>query len=159
GGIGTGKSTVSSMLAGRGAVVLDADQISRELQQPGQPVFLAMVERWDDRIVDADGGLDRQATADIVFNDPDELAALMAITQPAIQRALVDRIEERRGTDDVVVLDIALLVRAHQYGEQATIVVDLPIDLAVERVVRHRGMSRDDAQARVAAQISPEERK
>lgn len=159
GGIGSGKSTVSAMLTDRGAVVLDADRISRELQEPGQPVFLKMVERWGDTIVSADGTLDRQATADIVFKDPSELAALMAITQPAIQQTLVDRIDERRETDDVVVLDVALLVQAHQYGEQATIVVDLPIDTAIERVVKYRGMSHDDALSRAAAQISPEERK
>ncbi len=159
GGIGSGKSTVSAMLAERGAVILDGDKIARELQEPGQGVFLAMVGRWGDRIVNPDGTLNRQAVADVVFNDPDELAGLMAITRPAIEAALFERVEARDDTDDVVILDVALFERAHQYGEQATIVVDVPVELAVERLVRYRGMGEDDARARIAAQITRLERK
>jgi dephospho-CoA kinase len=159
GGIGSGKSTVSARLAERGAVILDGDKVARELQEPGQGVFLAMVGRWGDGIVRPDGTLDRQAVADIVFKDPEELAALTAITKPAIDLTLVERVEEHEGTDDVVVLDVALLVGPHQYGEQATIVVDVPVEVAVERLVRFRGMAEDDARARIAAQITREARK
>src|SRR3954454_9962317 len=80
GGTGSGKSTVGALLAERGAVIVDVDLLSRELQQPGRPVFVAMVERWGDAIVRADGALDRQAVADIVFNDPNDLAAIHAMT-------------------------------------------------------------------------------
>jgi len=159
GGIGSGKSTVSLLLAARGAVILDGDKIARELQEPGQGVFLAMVGRWGPDIVNPDGTLNRQAMADIAFTDPDQLAALTAITRPAIEATLLERIEEREGTDDVVILDVALLVQAHQYGEQATIVVDVPVDVAVERLVASRGMGEADARARIAAQITREERK
>ena len=84
GGIGSGKSTVAAMLVERGATLLDADAIVRELQLPGMPVLLAMAERWGDQILDDAGGLDRQAVADIVFADPDELAALNGIVHPAV---------------------------------------------------------------------------
>jgi dephospho-CoA kinase len=159
GGIGSGKSTVSSMLAARGAVILDGDKIARELQEPGQGVFQAMVGRWGGRVVNPDGTLDRQAVADIVFTDADELAALNAITRPAIETTLFERIEEHDGTDDVLILDVALIGRPHQYGEQATIVVDVPVETAVGRLVRYRNMAEDDARARIAAQIGRDERK
>jgi dephospho-CoA kinase len=159
GGIGSGKSTVSSMLAARGAVILDGDKIARELQEPGQGVFQAMVGRWGGRVVNPDGTLDRQAVADIVFTDADELAALNAITRPAIETTLFERIEEHDGTHDVLILDVALIGRPHQYGEQATIVVDVPVETAVGRLVRYRNMAEDDARARIAAQIGRDERK
>ena len=84
GGIGSGKSSVSSRLAARGAVIVDADAITKELQSPGGAVFHAMVERWGQRIVGEDGTLDRQAVADIVFNDPDELKVLNKMVHPAV---------------------------------------------------------------------------
>ncbi|MEZ5183755.1 MAG: dephospho-CoA kinase [Acidimicrobiales bacterium] len=84
GGIGSGKSTVSSMLAERGAVVIDADAIVRELQAPGQPVLAAMVERFGAEILDGDGALRRAAVADLVFADPAALADLGAIVHPAV---------------------------------------------------------------------------
>ena len=84
GGIGSGKSSVSSRLAARGAVIVDADAITKELQSPGGAVFNAMVERWGQRIVGEDGTLDRQAVADIVFNDPDELKVLNKMVHPAV---------------------------------------------------------------------------
>jgi dephospho-CoA kinase len=140
-------------------VILDGDKIARELQEPGQGVFLAMVGRWGDGIVNPDGTLNRQAVADIVFTDPDQLAALTAITKPAIDATLFERVDDHDGTDDVLILDVALLVQPHQYGEQATIVVDVPVEVAVERLVRYRNMGEDDARARIAAQITREERK
>ncbi len=155
----SGKSTVSAMLAERGAVILDGDKIARELQEPGQGVFMAMVGRWGEGIVNPDGTLNRQAVADIVFTDADQLAALTAITKPAIDNTLFERIDDHHGTDDVVILDVALLIEPHQYGEQATIVVDVPVEVAVERLVRYRNMGEDDARARIAAQITRDERK
>src|SRR5438093_2750439 len=110
GGIGSGKSTVAAWLAGRGATVIDVDLLSRELQQPGRPVFLAMVERWSTAILTADGVLDRQLVASIAFNDPEEFAALMALTGPAIAAEIVDRAAAHRGTDDVVVVEAAPLL-------------------------------------------------
>jgi dephospho-CoA kinase len=158
GGIGSGKSTVSELLLERDAVIVDADRIARELQEPGQPVFVQMVETFGDGIVGGDGRLDRQAVADIVFTDPEQLGRLMRITQPMIEGTIYLRILEHEGTDAVVILDIALLQQPHQYGEQATIVVDTPVDVAVARLVSARGMSEDDARARIARQITREQR-
>src|SRR5262245_14475595 len=109
GSIGSGKSTVSTRLADRGAVVIDGDLVSRELQQPGEPVFLAMVDLFGPGIVAADGTLNRQAVADIVFPDPEQLARLTAITEPAIKAAIIQRIDAYAGTEHVVVIDAAII--------------------------------------------------
>ncbi len=158
GGIGAGKSTVSARLRERGAVIVDADAITKELQQPGTEVFAAMVARFGDRILAADGTLDRQAVADIVFNDPEELVALNSIVHPAVGKEIFRRIQERIGTDDVVVLDVPLLGKNGLYQVAGVLVVDTPIDVAVERLVEQRGMDEADARARIANQISREER-
>ena len=165
GGIGSGKSTVADLLVDRGAVLIDADRIVRELQAPGGVVFEAMVARWGDGIVSADGNLDRQAVADIVFNDEDELAALNDLVHPAVGETMKQLRESVMGTDAVVVLDIPLLVRADgtsdrdRYANLAGIVVvDVDTELAVERLVAHRGFSADDARARMANQASRADR-
>jgi dephospho-CoA kinase len=166
GGIGSGKSSVSSRLAERGALIVDADEVVKRLQSPGGQVFDAMVERWGDGIVADDGGLNRQAVADIVFADEDELKALNKMVHPAVrsemERQVTEQAEadERDGTDTIVVLDIPLLGEgdAEKRGAKATIVVDCPTDIAVERLIDYRGFDRSDAEARVAAQISREER-
>jgi dephospho-CoA kinase len=158
GGIGAGKSTVSSMLAERGAVIVDADVIARDLQGPGSPVLAQMAERFGDQIIDDDGALDRAAVAKIVFNDKEALADLNGIVHPAMQDEIRRQIEEHRGTDTVVVLDFPLLGENPRTDLAATIVVDVPPALAVERLVEQRGMEPDDARARIASQISREER-
>ena len=112
GGIGSGKSTVSALLAARGAVVVDADAIVHDVQRPGTPVFTAMVERFGEGVVAADGTLDRARVADIVFNDPEALAALNAIVHPAVGAEIARRLAELAATDEVVVLDVRLLVES-----------------------------------------------
>lgn len=156
GGIGAGKSSVSSRLAERGAVVIDADAIVRELQRPGQPVFEAMVEHFGDDIVGADGLLDRQAVADRVFNDPEALKELNKITHPAVQHEMAARMAAA-GADAIVIMDIPLLTSKRE-GMGHVIVVDTPIAVAVERLVEHRGLTEADARARIANQISREQR-
>jgi dephospho-CoA kinase len=158
GGIGSGKSTVSALLAGRGAVIVDADVITRELQRPGQPVLAAIVERFGQGVLLPDGELDRPALAAIVFSDPDALKDLNAIVHPAVGAEIARRIEAARGTDAVVVLDIPLLAENPRKGLAATVVVDTPVDVAVERLVRFRGMDEADARARMTRQASREER-
>ena len=158
GGIGAGKSTVSSMLAERGAVIVDADRIARDLQSPGTPVVRAMAERFGDGIVDDDGVLDRAAVAAIVFNDEQALADLNAIVHPAMQDEIRAQIEAQRGTDRVVVLDFPLLGENPRHDLAATVVVDVPHELAVERAVE-RGMAADDVRDRIRNQISREERR
>jgi dephospho-CoA kinase len=158
GGIGSGKSTVSALLVERGAVVLDADQIVRELQQPGSPVLAELAQRFGPEVLDADGALDRDAVARIVFADPDALADLNKIVHPAVGREMNRRIREHAATDHVVVLDIPLLVERPREGLQATIVVDVPTEVQVERLVGFRGFSEEDARARIANQATREQR-
>jgi dephospho-CoA kinase len=159
GGIGSGKSTVSGLLAERGAVVIDADAITRELQQPGTPVLAAMVERFGDGILAPDGTLDRQAVADIVFADSDALADLGKIVHPAVGAEIARRLQQEADTDHVVVLDVPLLVESGRDDMAALVVVDVDPEIAVRRLVEQRGMREDDARARMARQASREERR
>lgn len=158
GGIGSGKSTVSSMLEERGAVVVDADRIVRQLQAPGEAVFDAMVEEFGVGIVATDGTLDRQAVADIVFDDDEALARLNAIVHPAVGQRIAERLVELAEGDEVVILDIPLLVESGRDDLDGVIVVDLDPATAVDRLVADRGFSREDAEARMARQASREER-
>lgn len=165
GGIGSGKSTVADALVARGAILIDADRIVRELQEPGRPVFAAMVERWGEQIIGADGRLDRAAVAAIVFNDPDELESLNAIVHPAVLEQIATRRETLSSGDSVVVLDIPLLARGDgrpirdEYRAMAGIVVvDVDPELAVHRLVTQRGFSEVDARARVSSQAGRKDR-
>ncbi|MCU1497674.1 MAG: dephospho-CoA kinase [Acidimicrobiales bacterium] len=158
GGIGSGKSSVSARLAAHGAVVIDADAIVREVQAPGQPVFAAMVERFGPGIVRADGSLDRQAVADVVFTDAEALAELNAIVHPAVVAEIARRLAAEAETDHVVILDVPLLVESGRDDLAALVVVDVDPEIAVERLVAHRGFREDDARARIARQASREDR-
>jgi dephospho-CoA kinase len=159
GGIGAGKSSVSSRLAARGAVIVDADALVRELQAQGTPVFEAIVERFGRGVVGPDGELDRPALAAIVFGDPEALKELNGLVHPAVGVEVLRRVDEQRGTDRVVILDVPLLVESGRYRASGVIVVDTPPEVAVERLVRDRGMTADEARARMARQASREERK
>jgi dephospho-CoA kinase len=160
GGIGSGKSTVSALLAAKGAVVVDADAVVREQQRPGTPVFDAMVERFGPGIVAADGTLDRAAVADIVFADPQALEDLNLMVHPAVGAQIARRLDELSGTDAVVVLDVPLLVEGSRgYPLAGLIVVDVDPDIAVERLVMQRGMDEADARSRISRQASREERR
>lgn len=159
GGIGAGKSTVSTLFADRGAVVIDADAIVRELQQPGRPVLAAMVERFGPQILDAGGALDRQAVADVVFTDAGALADLNAIVHPAVHAEIADRLAGESGTDHVVILDVPLLVESGRGDMAALVVVDVDPEVALRRLVEQRGMSEADARARMARQVSRHERR
>lgn len=158
GGIGSGKSTVSALLAARGAVVVDADAIVRVVQSPGHPVFDAIVERFGEEVRGPDGGLDRQALADRVFGDDEALAALNALVHPAVGEEIARRLEVEAATDHVVVLDVPLLVESGRDDMAALVVVDVDPEVAVERLVAHRGMRADDVRARMARQASRQDR-
>ena len=162
GGIGAGKSTVSAMLADHGAVIVDADQIARDLQTPGSPVLGRMADRFGARVIRDDGSLDRAAVAGIVFGESDEakqaLADLNGIVHPAMHDEIRRQISEHENTDHVVVLDFPLLGENPRDDIAATIVIDVPVDVAVERLVEHRGMDEVDARRRIASQISRDER-
>lgn len=157
GGIGSGKSTVSQMLADRGAIIIDGDAIARALQRSGTAVFAAMVERFGD-VVAADGELDRAKIASLVFSDAQALADLNKIVHPAIGVEMLRRISELRDTNAIAVLDFPLLAESPRKGLSGVIVVDVDPEIALQRVVRDRGMKASDVQARIDKQASREAR-
>ncbi len=171
GGIGSGKSTVGHSLAARGAHLVDADAIVRELQQPGQPVFEALVERFGEEVLTAGGELDRAALAKVVFADPEQLERLNAVVHPAVRaemsarrRALADALADKG--DAIVILDIPLLAETASGGREVeelsgiagVIVVDALPATVVRRLKERRGMSEEDTRARMASQVDSEER-
>jgi dephospho-CoA kinase len=132
GGIGSGKSTVSGLLQARGAVIIDADAIVREVQQPGSPVLAELAQKFGPDVLAEDGSLDRQAVANIVFTDPDALKSLNAIVHPAVGREMNQRMIAQRASNNVVILDIPLLTENPREGLQGRIVVDIPVELQDE---------------------------
>lgn len=161
GGIGSGKSTVAAGLAERGAGVVDADAISREIMEPGGAAFGPVVERFGPSVVGPDGRIDRPAVAALVFSDPTALADLNGITHPIIGQVMAERMAAAAARSEIVVLDIPLLNIAtkDRFTFAAIVVVDTPEDVAVERLVTHRAFTESDARARIAAQITREERR
>ena len=165
GGIGAGKSSVARLLAGHGAAVVDVDALGREIIAPGGSAVQAVLERFGSDLAGPVGGIDRPALASIVFNDPDELTALNEISHPAINELLDERIGAiaATGGTDVVVLDMAVLVestlgRGTRFPYEVVITVEAPPDVRLERLVE-RGMSSDDAKARLASQATDEQRR
>jgi dephospho-CoA kinase len=158
GGIGSGKSTVSELLADHGAVVIDYDVLAREAVEPGSPGLEAIAERFGAGVISADGSLDRPALAAIVFNDSAALTDLNGITHPAIWRLAAAR-EAAAPADAIVVHDNPLLVEMGAAERcDVVVVVDVPEDVQVARLVGDRGMSESEARARIAAQASREQR-
>jgi dephospho-CoA kinase len=147
-------------------VVVDADQLARQVVEPGGAAYQAVVDRFGPGIVDDHGVLDRAALAGIVFADPGARSDLERIVWPAVRLAMGARLAEEAATSHVVVLDIPLLAESAgrpgdarpDLGLAGVIVVDCPVEVAVARLVRERGMDEADARSRVAAQASREAR-
>ena len=159
GGIGSGKSSVSARLVAKGAVLIDADALVREVQAKDGPAFAPIVEHFGPSVVGPDGELDRQAIADIVFQDKEQMAVLTGITYPLIGTRMAERLAEEAGTDHIVILDIPLLVESTRDPVHShVIVVDCPEDVAVARLVEFRGFTEADARARIARQATREDR-
>ncbi|MFC8037340.1 dephospho-CoA kinase [Streptomyces griseoincarnatus] len=159
GGIGAGKSEVSRLLVERGAVLIDADRIARDVVEPGTPGLAAVVEAFGEEILAEDGSLDRPRLGALVFNDPDKLATLNSIVHPLVG-ARSRELEEAAPEDAVVVHDVPLLTEnglARLYD--VVIVVDASTGTQLDRLVRLRGMSEEDARARMAAQATREQRR
>lgn len=159
GGIGSGKSTVARLLADHGAVVVDADQVAREVVEPGEPALAEVRERFGHDVVDPEGRLDRPALAAIVFGDDDARRDLEGITHPRIGERIAARIAQAQADEDadgrprVVVVDHPLLVESGAAeGYETVIVVETPVEERVRRLVELRGMAEEDARARIAAQ-------
>jgi len=158
GGIGAGKSEVSRLLVEHGAVLIDADRIAREVVAPGTPGLAAVVEAIGEGILASDGSLDRPALGSIVFADPEKLAVLNSIVHPLVG-ARSRELEQAAAEDAVVVHDVPLLAEnglAPLYD--VVIVVDASPETQLDRLVRLRGMTEQDARARMAAQASREKR-
>ena len=159
GGIGSGKSTFAALLAECGAEVIDADDLGREALAPGRPAWNQVIETFGDDIRVAGGmDIDRKRLARIVFTDPRKLATLNAIVHPEILRGIADTLDSLRGTDEIVVLDAALVVELGlDAGCDALIVVISRPAARRARLVHQRGMSIEDVEARMSAQASEEE--
>ena len=162
GGIASGKTTIANRLRELGAVVIDADEIAREITVAGSPVLRAIRERFGDGVITESGELDRKALAAIVFADEDALRALNDITHPVIRDVTNRRIETVREEDPdaVFVHDIPLLAENRSnYDYDEIWVADAPAEERLERLIADRGMTRAEAQARIDAQVSDEERR
>ncbi len=159
GGIGSGKSTVAHRLGELGAVVIDADVVAREIMEPGQPVLQRVRERFGDDVIRADGTLDRAGLAAIVFTDPPALAALDALTGPAIG-ARIAQLRDAAPAGVVSVHDMPLLVeRGLWVGEHVSIVVETDLETRVRRLVEQRGLDEQDVRNRIRAQATDAERR
>ncbi|MHB8244812.1 MAG: dephospho-CoA kinase [Acidimicrobiales bacterium] len=160
GGIGSGKSTVAGLLVAHGAVLIDADLIAREVVEPGRPAWHRIAERFGDSVMTEQGSVDRAALANVVFSDDRARSDLNAIVHPEVGTEVLYRLSAEAATDHVVVLDIPLLAEGgrDRYPIAGVIVVDCPVDIAVARLVQQRQMDRADAERRIAAQCSREER-
>jgi dephospho-CoA kinase len=161
GGIASGKSTIARRLAEHGAIVVDADQLVREVQQPGSPVLAAIAETFGERMLRPDGSLDRAALGSRVFGDDAAIAQLNGIVHPAVRAESARRFEEAFAADPdaVVVYDVPLLVEARVDDPwQLIIVAHAPEDVRLRRLVELRGMTETDAAARLASQVPDEAR-
>jgi dephospho-CoA kinase len=160
GGIGSGKSTVAAMLRERGAVVIDADAVAHQVMEPGGVAYRGVVDRFGPEVVAPGGAIDRPRLAEVVFADLAALTDLNAIVHPAVREVMAERAQAEASTDHVVVLEIPLLVESGtgRPGMAGVMVVDCPVDVAVGRVMEHRGMEEEAVRARIAAQATREER-
>ena len=158
GGVASGKSTVSAILAELGAVVIDADLLAREVVAPGTEGLAAVVEEFGPDGLGPDGGLARPRLGALVFADPERRRALESIIHPRV-RARAAEIEAAAPAGAVVVPDLPRLAETGQAASfEAVVVVDVPVEVQVDRMVRVRGMSEADARARIAAQADRDAR-
>ncbi|MGA8847359.1 MAG: dephospho-CoA kinase [Nocardioides sp.] len=158
GGIASGKSTVSSLFAELGAVVIDGDKLAREVVERGTPGLAAVVQAFGTELLTPDGDLDRPAMGAIVFNDEAKRKVLETIVHPLVFERYAE-LEAATGPDDIVIHDIPLLAesgRAEEFDE--IVVVDAPEELQVERMLHDRGWTEADARARIASQATRDER-
>ena len=161
GGIGSGKSEVAQRLAEHGAVLIDADVAAREVVVPGSPGLAQIVDAFGPEVLRKDGSLNRERLGEIVFGDPGLRAKLNAIVHPLVREWMqeAERAAVRADGDAIVVHDVPLLAESRgKAGFNAVIVVDVPPDVQLERLVSLRGMAADQARARIAAQASRDQR-
>ncbi len=161
GGIASGKSAVAGRLAERGAVVVDADRLAREVVEPGTPALARIVEEFGPGVIAADGSLDRAALGAVIFRSPEKRAALNAITHPAVAARSHELFAAAAAADPgaIVVYDVPLLVDAGRAEEfDLIVVVNASTATRVARMIEHRGMTRDEALHRINSQATDTER-
>ncbi len=159
GGIASGKSTVSEILAELGAVIIDGDKLAREVVEPGTPGLAQVVEAFGPEILLPDGAMDRAKVGQIVFNDEAKRKLLEGIVHPLVFERYA-ALEASAPKDGIVIHDIPLLAESGRADTfDAVIVVETPAEVQVERMLRDRGWSRADAESRIAAQATPEQRR
>ncbi len=158
GGIASGKSIVARHFVDEGAVLIDADVIAREVVENGTPGLIAIVKRFGEGVLLADGSLDRDALGEIVFADEAARRDLEALTHPLIGAEIMRRLAKSADSGQIVVLDAALLVEGGRTGLDCLVVVAAKPEVQLQRLVGDRGMTREDADARVAAQAPLEEK-
>lgn len=158
GGVGSGKSTVAEVFARRGAKVIDADAIAREVVEPGTMGFEAVKARFGREIARPDG-IDRAALARIVFADDDARDDLNGIVHPLVRFEIQERIATLAESTEIVVLMIPLLVESGRYATDIVIVVDCDEEVAIQRMVTSRGWTERDARSRIAAQATRTQRR
>lgn len=156
GGIGAGKSTLAALLAERGAQIVDADALGHDALRPGRPAWHSVLDQFGDEVLVAGSmEIDRRVLAGIVFGDKDKLAALNAIVHPVIFAGIADAVETLRGTDDIVLLDAALMVETgFDDVVDVLVVVVAGEDVRTRRLRSERGMTPEDIQQRMGAQMS-----
>ncbi len=158
GGIGAGKSEVSRRLASHGAVVVDADAIAREVVEPGTEGLAEVAAAFGDEVLLPEGGLDRARLGDLVFADPEARRELNAIIHPKVGQRMAE-LDAAAGPGSIVVHDVPLIAENGRSGAyDVVVVVDVPPRIQIDRLTRHRDMTRDQAKARMAAQASREQR-
>jgi dephospho-CoA kinase len=158
GGIGSGKSAVAALLRERGAIIIDSDRLAREVVEPGTPGLAQVIAEFGPSIVASDGSLDRPAMGRVVFGDPGARKRLERIIHPLV-RARAAELAAAAPPEAVVVNDVPLLIEAGLVGQyEAVIIVFAPAELRIARLINDRGMSRPEAESRIAAQATDEQR-
>jgi len=162
GGIACGKSTVSAMLVRRGAILVDADQIAREVVEPGSPVLAEIAERFGAQVLQSDGSLNRKRLGEMIFRDPDLRRELNRIIHPPIRATMLERMRagESRHPDKLVVADVPLLYESGlERMFEEVVVVYVPREVQLARLMRRDGLTREQAEERLSAQMPIEEKK
>lgn len=162
GGIASGKSTVARMLTERGAALVDADGIAREVVLPGEPALEAITSAFGQAILHEDGTLNREALGAIVFRDKELLKRLEAITHPAVRKAMAERIEQYKKEDPerLIVADVPLLYETNAEDRyEGVMVVYVPASMQIERLMKRNDMPREEAERRVSLQMDIEEKR
>ena len=162
GGIACGKSTVSAMLVNRGAILVDADQLARDVVEPGSPVLERVAAQFGQAVLHPDGSLNRKKLGEIVFADPEARKQLEGLLHPPIRALMREQMEtaEREYPDRLVVVDVPLLYESGlEFMFQEVMVVYVPSEIQLQRLIQRDGLSEDAAKARLAAQMSIEDKR